>query len=38
MGCVGDIVMSFYFAKCPDDIIYLDLINSYVIKECTGKC
>ena len=25
MGCVGDIVMSFYFAKCPEDITYLDL-------------
>ena len=25
MGCVGDIVMSVFFVKCPDDIIYLDL-------------
>lgn len=25
VGSIGDIVMSFYFSKCPKDVIYLDL-------------
>lgn len=25
MGSIGDIMMSIYFYKCPDDVIYLDL-------------